>query len=449
MTNLNKTPLENWIKAKIGLNPENSLTEQALAAYQLEKLQETLAYVLKFSPFYRKLFSGLPKHPVSCLEDLAKLPMTRADDICKNPMQFLCVSQSHIARAVTLQTSGTTNAPKRLFFTDADLELTVDFFHHGMSGIVRPGQKVLILMPGDSPESVGDLLVKALARMDVQGIVHGIVHDPEKTVREIIRLKIDSLVGIPAQVLSLVRHPAKEMIEPGAVRSVLLSSDYVPNAIVSEIRRVWGAKVFQHYGMTETGLGGGVECSALSGYHLREADILYEIVSPETGKPVDRGQTGEVVFTTLTREGMPLVRYRTGDTASFITAPCPCNTILRRMAKVQGRMGNTVKIGGSLQISLMAMDEAVFAVPGVMNYAVEIRQARGIDYLKIIIHALPKDQAAALSEVRQVILDLPKIRAVTAQGLLRIDFHGQTPNNQPLNGAAKRQIIDHRKENKD
>ena len=82
--------------------------------------------------------------------------------------------------------------------------------------------------------------------------------------------------------------------------------------MVKTLRTVWGGDVYNHYGTTEMGLGGGVECAAHRGYHLREADLYFEIVDPLTGEHVEDGEFGEVVFTTLTREGMPLIRYRMG-----------------------------------------------------------------------------------------------------------------------------------------
>ena len=94
--------------------------------------------------------------------------------------------------------------------------------------------------------------------------------------------------------------------------------------------------------MTEMGLGGGVECQARRGYHLREADLYFEIVHPQTGEPVTEGETGEIVFTTLTRQGMPLIRYRTGDLSRFIPGQCPCGTTLRTLEKVTRRLSGKV-----------------------------------------------------------------------------------------------------------
>ena len=139
----------------------------------------------------------------------------------------------------------------------------------------------------------------------------------------IVEQEIDCLVGIPVQLLALARHPAAAMLPAGRLRSVLLSADYVPDAIVREISRVWGAAVFNHYGMTETGLGGGVECAHRCGCHLREADLYFEVIDPESGTLLLDGEPGELVVTTLTRKGMPLIRYRTGDLARLSRCPAP------------------------------------------------------------------------------------------------------------------------------
>ena len=122
------------------------------------------------------------------------------------------------------------------------------------------------------------------------------------------------------------------------IEKILLSTDYVPEILIKEITDKFHCRVFTHYGMTEMGYGGGVECEALNGYHMREADFYFEIINPDTGKRVEEGQYGEVVFTTLTREGMPLIRYRTGDIACFSSEPCVCGTFLKTMGRVFGRI---------------------------------------------------------------------------------------------------------------
>lgn len=339
---MKKTPLEHWITDKMGRCCSDR-TGDDIRQYQLERLRETIEYVAERSPFYRERLRTVHAKDLRVINDLARLPFTTSQDIRDTGPQFLCVSQSEIERVVTLMVPGVSELPRRVYFTREDLELTIDFFHHGMSTLVEPGQKVLILMPGDRPASVGDLLARALKRMGIGGIVHGFVEDPSKAVCEILRHKTDCLVGLPTQVLSIAKHDGAKKIPRGQIKSVLLSpeaclkSPHVPTAIVDEIRKIWNCPVFNHYGTTEMGFGGGVECQAFSGYHLREADLYFEIVDPDSGLPLRPGELGEIVFTTLTRKGMPLVRYRTGDVARFLDEPCSCGSRLRRMEKVRGR----------------------------------------------------------------------------------------------------------------
>jgi phenylacetate-CoA ligase len=337
------TPLDPWIKAKIGQHGGENLSAEKLYRYQTDRLKEVIAYVRRKSPFYRKHLAGVPKDFLSCPEDMAQLPFTTEADLRSHYLDMLCVSQSDISRIVTLFSSGSTAAPKRLFFTDEDLELTVDFFHHGMTTLTHPGSRVMIFMPGKTPGSIGDLLKKGLMRMNSEGFAYGPVTDSDDAIDALLKFKPHCLVGLPVQMLGLVRHPGKTGIPEGLIKSILLSADYVPAAIVAELENSLNATVYEHYGMTEMGLGGGVQCRHREGYHLREADLFFEVINPRTGRPQIDGRTGEIVFTTLTRRGMPLVRYRTGDLAAFLPGDCPCGTSLRRMGKVKGRISGATK----------------------------------------------------------------------------------------------------------
>ena len=301
---MDKTPLEQWIAEKIG----GPLTATALRNYQMEKLRETLSLVLSKSRFYQKQFARINPAAIKSPADFSALPFTFPEHLSARPEDFLCVSPKEVSRIVTLTTSGTTGSPKRVFFTEEDQELTVDFFHRGMTTLTDTSDRVMIFMPGATPGSVGDLLTRGLARFGCKGIVYGPIRDYNDAFRTLAEEKSTAIVGIPSQVLALARMQGADPSGRTGIRNVLLSADYVPETASSYLTRAWGCRVFGHYGMTETGLGGGVECAALDGYHMREADLYYEIVDPETGRSVPDGTFGEVVFTTLTRKGMPLVR---------------------------------------------------------------------------------------------------------------------------------------------
>jgi phenylacetate-coenzyme A ligase PaaK-like adenylate-forming protein len=438
------TPLEAWIGNRINATGESHLTRQLLERYQMKKLREVVSRVTEKSPFYRSLFAGTDVRDITDTEALARLPFTTPSDIRGQAMQMLCTSQDEIERVVTLQTSGTTGEAKRLFFTAEDLELTVDFFRHGMSTMVDSGATVIIFLPGEKPDSVGDLLARGLRRSGVTPVIHGPVRDIAAARLEISRHPSSCLVGIPTQILSLARGDSAGVIPKGWVESVLLSTDYVSSAIMEELKKRWGCKVFAHYGLTETGLGGGVECDAGDGYHLREADLFTEIVDTVTGLPVEVGKSGEVVFTTLTRQGMPLVRYRTGDRARFIPGPCPCGSILPRLGPVLGRIETEVVLRSGERLSMRMLDEALFPIAGVLNFSAEINESSGQDSLHLCFQVCEGYKELVAGEVAAALTRAgttpPLFRRKTlAVGSITFDSAGWFTS-----GTAKRQINDNR-----
>ncbi len=375
-----KTPLDAWIAGKIGV-PPGSLTREAIEDYQLDCLRRTVRLVKAQSAFYRSRLGAVEPEQIVSLSALAELPFTSAEDISRDPQAFVCVPQNQIERIVSLQSSGTTGRPKRIFFTGQDQELTIDFFDHGMRNLVGPGDRVQILLPWELPGSVGDLLRTALARMGVQPIPYGPVHDAAEAIEVAAAQGANAMVGIPTHVLGMARHPRGEALR-GRVKSILLTTDHVPDAICRAIEGAWGCRVFNHYGMTEMGLGGGVQCPALAGYHVREADLYFEIVDPESGRPLREGEAGEVVFTTLTRRGMPLLRYRTGDLSRFIPGTCPCGSALRQMDIIRGRLSGRKRLAGQA-FTLAELDEALFRVRGVLNYRCQLLDVEGQEALVV------------------------------------------------------------------
>ncbi len=396
------TPLEPWIMQKIGAPLQN---REILESWQLTKLNETLALARGKSAFYRKHLAGMLEK-ISSLEEFSQFPFTTPDDVRQNPLRFVCVSQDKIQRVVTLQSSGTTGAPKRIYFTADDQELTIDFFGVGMSTLTEPGEKVLILLPVETPGSVGDLLWQGLMRLGRIPLRYGAVRDPVHALETMQNQQADSLVGSPTQVLGLARRWQAGNKAP---RTVLLSTDYVPAAIVTELEKIWGCEVFNHYGATEMGLGGGVECEAQRGYHLREADLYFEVVNPESGEPVQEGEYGEVVFTTLTRRGMPLIRYRMGDRSRFVPGKCPCGSSLRTLEKIRGRFSGFVPVGEET-LMLPDFDEALFPIPGLLNFSVTVANEGAETFLLVETQMLTSVDSIDL--VEQALRGVSSIKTV-------------------------------------
>lgn len=342
---LNKIRREEQVPPSLGAAPDSAqdrlrrsmkdeiLTRDRLARYQLEMINRTLALAFENSPYYRELFG---RRRIGSLTELSDLPFTTPEELKADPHRMLCVHPNEIVRIVTLKTSGSTGPSKRVFFTEADLELCTDYFHHGMRCLVNETDTVGILFPHETPASVGDQLIKGLKRLGA-GTVPLFGLSREEVSLSVKSGGITSLAGTPGQISGL----AKGYPDMDSIRTVLVSADYVSDKVRATIRQAWGAEVFEHYGMTEMGLGCAVSCEHQIGYHVREADLYLEIIDPETGEPLPDGQWGEIVFTSLTRAGMPFIRYRTGDVSRWKTEQCPCGSSLRLLDYIRDR--NVVK----------------------------------------------------------------------------------------------------------
>jgi len=423
------SPLDPWIRQKIGSN-QPALTRQEINAWQLNKLNENLSLARKKTKFYRNHFKGLPES-INDLEEFCQFPFTTPQDVRASPLQFVCVSQDEIQRVVTLQSSGTTGEPKRIFFTESDQDLTIDFFGVGMSTLTEPGDRVLILLPGETPGSVGDLLRLGLERVGRIPIPYGAVRNSLQALQMLNTKKADCLVGSPSQVLGLARRWQPGMYKP---RSVLLSTDYVPAAIIKILNETWDCQVYNHYGATEMGLGGGVECSAHRGCHLREADLFFEIINPKTGAPVPDGEYGEDVFSTLTRSGMPLIRYRIGDRSRFIRGDCPCGTTLKNLESVSGRFDDFIQVRNKV-LRLPDFDEALFSIPDLLNFSVVVKGTSGKEILSIYAQMLTSEDPSKLF--------MRALKTIPAANDLQVTLHCLCNPEEP-GSLSKRTILDER-----
>jgi phenylacetate-coenzyme A ligase PaaK-like adenylate-forming protein len=431
---ITKTPLEIWIARRVAAS-EQGLTRDNLEHYQLHAIQETVAWTRKHSSFYARHFAEISDDPLCLLGEISRFPFTSSEDIARHASGFLCVSQDEISRVVTMHTSGTSGAPKRLFFTQEDQESVLVFFTHGVAAMAVPGDRMLIALPGEREGSVGSQLAKGVARAGVFPIPHGFSTDPAQTLAHMEQEKATCIIGLPVQMLTLIsdNSPCAGSVLR-RLRFIVLCSDHVPESLVRRLRQRTGCEIFEHYGMTEMGLGGGVDCTAHMGYHLREADLYFEIVDTRTGEPLPDGETGEIVFTTLHRTAMPLIRYRTGDLSRFLPGPCGCGTILKRLERVRGRIDGCVSLGRWGSISIDTLDEALFDIPGLLDFTATLTQSRPL-CLEIAVYAPGIGSAKIEAAVRDTLRNLPVICHACISGELEIRVISAR---QPVPGAKRK-----------
>lgn len=347
---------------------------------------------------------------------LRRLPPTLPESLAAAPESFLAVGQSEIEGVISLPTSGTTGPGKRIFCTEDDLADTAAFFHYGMQYMLSPerGDSVALLMSGERPGSVGDLLGRGMAALGVACAVPGFVppgpEGEEAMLDRLERLRPSCLVGVPAQIVSLARHPRAGRIAP-FLRSVLLSGDAVAASMRAGIAAGFGCEVFVHYGLTETGLGGAVECRQHDGCHIREADMIVEITD-ETGRPLPDGSTGEIVITTLTRRAMPLLRYRTGDEGRILPGRCACGSVFTRLLPL-GRMNRRLSLPDGSILRLSDIDSLLYALPFIRSYTATLHQAEGEPpCLALCLRTAANAPADGLGQAGAALARLPGLRLV-------------------------------------
>lgn len=379
---MNKTALEHWICETEGLA---ALTRAELEALQLRRLNALLARERARGGFY----AGLPDR-LDRLSDLGALPFTTAEDLTARGGAMLLTSQGAAARVITQETSGTTGAAKRMFYTEGDCGNTVGFFAAGLSELVLPGDAVLVAMPFSGPMGLGELICAAVKKLGARPIPTG----TDKTYAALFAIlqsgKPQVYVGMSVPLLGLLRFCGR-----GSLRRALVSGDACPTGVTEACETLLGTRLFPHYGSREMGLGGAVTCPAHTGMHLRENHVVAEIIGPD-GVPLPDGEEGELCVTTIGMEAQPLIRYRTGDYARILPGPCPCGGVTRRLSAIRRRPPEG---------DMAALDDALFRVPGLVDY----RAARRDGALEMAALTAGPADAAALQSAAEAVF--PGVRA--------------------------------------
>jgi phenylacetate-coenzyme A ligase PaaK-like adenylate-forming protein len=368
--------------------------------------------------------------------DLCKLPFLTPKMVAEDGGRMVAVSETEIDRVMTLQTSGSTGQPKSIFYSYGDLAATESFFYHGMLNLISATDRVLVLLPYLQENSVGELLIRTLTAKGIHCAGHWPPRPVTTVVERILADRITSLVGLPQHLLELAH-----LLPPKTVQTMLLCSDYAPPQLRTRIRELCGATTFLHWGTTETGLGGAVECSVHNGCHVRESRLIIEIIDPDTGKNVPNGTPGEIVFSTIGHRGMPLFRYRTGDIASLTKAQCQCGGISARLQHIEGRAKNCMLTDGAV-LSNRLLDDLLFAIDGLVDYRATLetdcQDQLNIDFLAA------GDIGGLEGKIRNLLVNSPFFRHSIKSNGIAIGRICRQESFHP-DHTLKRIIADHRK----
>lgn len=365
--------IEDWVKEKMlqGLK-DCTMPLEALKEFKMERLRRIIGYVKDNSPYYRMKYQGVHPHTLLSPEDFTKIAFTLPEEVAAQGPGMLCVSQNRVERIVTQRSGGTTGQMKRICFSETDQERTLDFFGQGLKEMgLFPGDAMFVLFPCRRPGSVGELLCRAGRTMGVIVYPRESVSGWDEAVRFMEKNQVDCILGLPGQVLALAEMTQgagrrTDIQTYPRVKSVLLSADYVPDGLRRRIELLWGTRIYEHYGMTEMGFAGGMSGATGDSYCLRTPDLYFEIVD-ELGRPVPPGRAGEVVFTSLTAQAMPLIRYRTGDIAAWKDRGNQADGVMH-MGKVRGRLHDGVRCPDGWLLNTAGLDDIIFSGGMAVHY---------------------------------------------------------------------------------
>ena len=424
--------LDAWVGRTIGSVHLPSRAD--IDAYQLRCLNETIAYARSQSPFYRSRSDWPERCDLVDLDDIARLPLTTADDLVRGDPSLIALPMRDAIRLVTIPTSGTSGQQKRLFFTEADIEATVAYFEHGMATIVRPGSSVAVAFPAQRPDSVGDLLMRGLTRLGAFPVALPVDGSLDRLVGALRDLQPEAIAGMPVTLGAAARRMATDGGPPLRIETALVSADSISPSFRAALAVIWGTEVFEHWGMTETGYGGALACEAHDGLHIRETDLYLEIVDERTGQVASAGDEGEVVVTTLRRRGLPLIRYRTGDRGSIVETQCHCGSVLRRLHLV-GRIGDRLVLGEDRLLPVEIVDDAIFAVDGVIDFSVELRTGPKAHLAVVVMMAAPR----TIEDVRGSLFHHPVVGRLLQSA--RINIAVELASGPPFSLCRKRRVL--------
>ena len=373
------------------------MDEAKLSAGDIRRIQEqawakNMAHVLTRSAFYREHLarSGFRPDRPPPLDALPDIPPIEKRILSERTDDFVCVSRGDVVEIVT--TSGTTGRALVVPMTESDVQRlayneTLSFRCAGLTA----GDTVLLGVTLDRCFIAGMAYALGLRQLGCAVVRVG-ASAPEMHFDMIDRLKPTAIVSVPSFLRVLADRAGetgRDLVRAGVSRAICIGEplrgpDLTSNAAADDIMKRWGACVFSTYGNTELE-GSLCECEAGQGGHAHPELMLVEALD-EAGRPVGEGEVGEITATTFGVQGLPLIRYRTGDFAAIYTAPCACGRVTPRIGPVVGRKHQKLKVKGST-IYPSTLQAVLDSCPGVAGYVILARSESPLsDSIEVLIH---------------------------------------------------------------
>lgn len=402
-----------------------TLDRKELERRQLEQINWTIRQA-RNSSFY----SGLKINRIDSLEAIQDLPLTTKEDLRNQfPYGFLAVDQERVIRLHS--SSGTTGKPTVVFHTREDIDRWQNLIARSMYAVGVRKNDVFQNIMGYGLFTGGIGFHYGAELLGVMTIPIG----PGNSKRQIWFLKHlrTSVVHIlPSYALRLYTFFDELNIDPKKdlnLKIALIGAEPHSNEIRKKIEELYGIKAYNSYGLSEMcGPGVAFECTQQAGLHVWEDHFYPEIIDPDSRQVLPEGEEGELVLTTLSREAMPIIRYRTRDLTSLIPGNCPCGRTHRRISRIKGRNDDMLIING-VNIFPIQIERTVMAIPEIgNNYLIEIRKKDYMDKLLLKVEVNEQVFQGTLSELeklrRKIIVELreeldltPEVKLVESASL--------------------------------
>ena len=432
---------------------ENRIWDQAetmpreqLRALQAQRLRQTVARTANV-PFYQRAYAeaGITAESIRSLDDLRRLPFTTKEDLRQHyPLGFLAVPRAQIARVHG--SSGTTGKPTFVAYTRQDLETWANLCARFLvAGGLRSEHLVHVAF-GYGLFTGGFGLHYGIEKVGA-GIVPAAGGNTPRQIMLLKDLGAEVLVCTPSYALHIAEVCRAEGTDPRQLP--LRLGHFGGEPWTEEMRlameREFRMRAFNNYGLSEV-IGPGVsgECAARTGMHIQEDHFIVECLNPNTLEPVAEGEDGELVFTSLTKEAFPIVRYRTRDIAFLETAPCPCGRTTCRMSRVKGRTDDMLIIRG-VNVFPSQIEEALLRVEGTApHYLIEVDRPGTLDEIVVKVELRPQDFSDKMRQMQQLRERIDHaIHAITG---IRVKVELVDPNSIQRSEGKARRVIDRRKE---
>lgn len=368
-------------------NEQHTYLEEVFLQQEI-RLRRFIPRLYENSPFYRKKLdeAGIDPYSVQTIADLERLPFTTKEELRTGyPLGLMAVPEEQVVRIHS--SSGTTGKPVIVPYTANDVSTWAEMMARCMAITGVTNKDRVQVTPGYGLWTAGIGFQAGVERLGAMTIPTG-PGNTEKQIEMMLDLQSTVLCSTSSYALLLAEEIHKRgLLDRISLRIGIIGSERWGDKMRAGIEEMLGIETFDIYGLTEIyGPGISIDCPEHRGLHYWHEHLLFEIIDPSTGKQLPAGQEGELVVTTLTKEGMPLLRYRTRDITRIIPDRCPCGSPYPMHARILGRTDDMVKIKG------------VNIYPGQVDHVLKITEGAGSEYQIIITRERGKDKILIKAE---------------------------------------------------